>query len=163
MIRKIIAIALIFACLSGLAVGCGEVASDITASVLEAARAELEAQVKAKIEEYKVTVVETKTAVGDINDSDAEYQFFFALLIQTDAEDSAAGCAAAVGKLFGEAGYMAQKDNFVSSEHLTKQFLTYKNSDYTAGNYYTVYVYVEDITKVVDMEAIKDKVASLGK
>lgn len=163
MIRKIISLVLIFACLSGLAAGCGEVASDITANVLEAARAELENQVKAKIEEYKVTVVETKTAVGDINEDDAEHQFFFALLIQTDAEDSASGCATAISKLFGKSGYMVQKDNFVSSEHLTKQFLTYKHSDYSEGNYYTVYVYVEDITKVVDMEAIKDKIASAGK
>lgn len=163
MIRKLIALILVAACVAGVAAGCGEIASDITANVLEAAKAELENQVKAKIEEYKVTVVETKTAVGNINDADAEHQFFFALLIQTDSEDSAAACADAVGKLFGTSGYMAQSDKAVNSEYLTKQFLTYNTTDYKEGNYYTVYVYVEDITKVVDIQALKDQLASIGK
>lgn len=163
MIRKMIALILVAACLAGIAAGCGEIASDITANVLEAAKAELENQVKTKIQEYKVTVVETKTAVGDINDAEAQHQFFFALLIQTDSEDSASACADAVGKLFGTSGYMAQTDAFISSEYLTKQFLTYGNTDYSQGNYYTVYVYVEDITKVVDIQALKDQVASIGK
>ena len=167
MIRKIIALFLVVACVGGVIAACGDIASDITANVLEAAKEELENQIKEKIEEYKVTVVETKTAFGIINDAGAEHQFYFALLIQTDSEDSASGCANAVGKLFGVSGYAAQTGSEVTSEYLTKQSITYDHDNFEDGNYYTVYVYVEDITKVVDLSAIKDKIsnaaASIGK
>ena len=165
--KKIIALILVLACIGGVATACSEIASDITANVLEAAKKELETQVKEKVEEYKVTVVEMKSAFGDINDADAKNQFFCALLIRTESETSASTCADALKKVFGKAGYMMQVDSKVESEHLTKQTITYSHSDYEGGNYYTVYVYVEDITKVVDMEAIKDKIsdvaASIGK
>ena len=165
--KKIIAFILVLACIGGLATACGEIASDITANVMEAAKKELETQVKEKVEEYKVTVVEMKTAFGDINDVDAEYQFYCAMLIKTDSEDSASTCAGALGKVFGKAGYEKQTDSKVESQYLTKQSITYSHSDFEGGNFYTVYVYVEDITKVVDMEAIKDKIsdvaASIGK
>jgi hypothetical protein len=165
--KKIIAFLLILACVGGLATACGEIASDITSSVLEAAKKELETQVKEKVAEYKVAVVEMKTAFGDINESSAENQFYCAVLIKTDSEESASTCSGALGKVFGKSGFEKQTSNKVESEFLTKQTITYNHADYEGGNYYTVYVYVEDITKVVDMEAIKDKLsdvaASIGK
>ena len=165
--RKLIAFLLVIACVAGIISACSEIASDITANVLDAAKKELETQIKEKVEEYKVTVVETKTAFGDINDVDAEYQFYCAFVICTESETSASTCADALGKVFGKAGYMVQTGSKVESQYLTKQTITYDNTDFEGGNYYTIYVYVEDITAVVDINAIKDKISevagSLGK
>ena len=90
--RKIIAFALLIACLLGCFAGCGKAVSDVADSVLNAAKAELENQIKAKIEEYKVTVAEVKTAVGKLN-GDGKYQFYCAILVQTNTESGAADCA----------------------------------------------------------------------
>ncbi len=150
--RRIIAFTLMIACLLGCFAGCGGAVSEVADSVLEAAKAELENQIKAKIEEYKVTVVETKTAFGDL--SGGKYQFYCAILVQTNAESSAADCAEGLGKLFPNAGFVKQTGSQVESEQLVNKTITYGQTDFSADNYYTVYVYVEDITKVVDLSKL---------
>ena len=57
--------------------GC-EVVSEIAGNVADAAMEELEAQVKETLETYKVEVVEIKTAVGKLNGSSGDIQFFCA-------------------------------------------------------------------------------------
>jgi hypothetical protein len=123
--------------------------SEIADNVLEAAREELLEQIQAKVEEYKVNIIETKTAVGKLNDQGGQYQFFCALLIQTNAESSAKDCAEAVAALTGKASYMPQTGSQVVSEYLVHKTITYDQTDFSAGNYYTVYVYVEDLVNVV--------------
>ncbi len=149
MIRKIVAFVLMLACLMGCFAGCGDAVSDITDSVLSAAKTELENQVKAKIQEYKVEVVETKTVFGQLND-EGKHQFYCAILIKTNAESSAEDCANGVGKLFGTSGYVKQTGSQVESEYLVKKTVTYNQTDFSEDNYYTVYVYVADMTKVID-------------
>ena len=149
MFRKLMAFILVLSCTLCLFAGCGAV-GDIADNVLAAAKTELENQIKAKIEEYKVTVVETKTVFGQLND-DGKYQFCCAMLVQTNSEDSAADCAKGVGKLFGESGYVKQAGSTVENEHLVNKTITYDHTDFSEGNYYTVYVYVADMTKVVDL------------
>lgn len=149
MIRKMIAVLLAISCAVGLFAGCGAI-GDVADEVLAAAKTELEKQIKAKVEEYKVEVVETKTAVGKIND-DGKYQFYCAMLVKTNAESSAEDCAKAVGKLFGESGYVKQSGSDVVSDKLVHKTITYEHDDFEEGNYYTIYVYVEDVTKVIDM------------
>ena len=57
--------------------GCSDVVGEIAGNVADAAVKELEKQVKATLEEYKVEVVEIKSAVGKLsNVSDSELQFF---------------------------------------------------------------------------------------
>ena len=159
MFRKLTAIFLVLVCCASVFAGCDAV-SDITDNVLSAAKDELVKQIKAKVEEYKVTVVETKSTVGTLNDDGGKYQFYCAILVQTNAESSASDCAAAMGKLFGESGYTAQTGTAVESEHLVHKTITYSHADYSEGNYYTVYVYVADISKVIDLNAIKDSIAN---
>lgn len=146
--RKIIAWIMALACTVCLFAGCSDM-SDIAGNVLEAAREELVNQIKAKVEEYKVTVVETKTAVGKLNDDGGQYQFFCAILVQTNTESSAEDCANAMASLFGKAHYMAQSGSQVHSEFLIHKTITYDHTDFSAGNYYTIYVYAEDLTSIV--------------
>ena len=150
--RKIIAFALIAACIMGLFAGCGDVVSEVADSVLTAAKAELEKQIQAKVQEYKVTVLETKTVFGDLNGG--KYQFYCAFLVQTDSESSASDCAEGLGKVFENSGFVKQTESKVQSDKLVNKEITYDNADFTADNYYTVYVYVEDVTKVVDLNKL---------
>lgn len=157
MLRKIIAFVLTAACVCCLFAGCGGVVTDVADNVLAAAKEELVSQIKEKVQQYKVTAVETKAAVGTLNDDGGKYQFYCAILVQTNAESSAADCAKAL-KGLGESGYMAQTGSHVDSEHLVHKTITYDRTDFSEGNYYTVYVYIADITKVVDLSAIRDAI-----
>ena len=60
---RIMALVLTFVLVFSLC-GCGEVVSDIAGNVADAAAKELEAQIKKTVEEYKVEVVEIKSAIG---------------------------------------------------------------------------------------------------
>ncbi len=140
--------------------GCGDAMADVADNVLAAAKEELVKQIKEKVEAYKVVVKDTKAAVGTLNDDGGKYQFYCAILVQTNTESSAQDCANALQKVFGESGCVAQTGSKVESEHLVHKSLEYKVTDYSEGNYYTVYVYVADITKVVDLNAIKDAISN---
>ena len=143
--RKFLSLLLIAACLMGCLAGCGDAVSEVADSVVNAAKAELEKQIQAKVEEYKVTVVEMKTAAGQLNDG-GKYQFYCAILVQTNTESGAKDCADGLSKVFGNAGYMKQTGSNVESDLLTQKTITYKQTDFSADNYYTVYVYVKDLT-----------------
>lgn len=132
--------------------------TDIAGGVLAAAKEELGDQIEEKLAEYKVEVVETKTTAGKLNDDGGELQFYCAALIRTNSEKSAKDCAEALKKLFGETGYQIQTEKVVESEHLVYKTLTYNHEDYSAGNLYTVYVYADDVSEIIDLEAIAEKV-----
>ena len=159
MIRKLlkpIISLVILVCLIGVVCryfGCGDSFDQVTDTVLTAAKTELEKQISAKIAENKIDVVETETAFGKLNDN-GEYQFFCALLIQTNSEDNAASAAAKVADLFGEASYLEQTGSTVEHEYLVHKTVTYDHTDFSEGNYYTIYIYVEDITEVVDLSKL---------
>ena len=162
--KRIFCLLLAAVCSLSLLAGCGDVVSDVADNVLSAAKDELMTQIQEKVEQYKVTVKETKAAVGTLNDEGGKYQFFCAILVQTNEESSAEDCANALGTVFGRGGYMAQADSKVESEHLVHKAITYNTTDFSAGNYYTVYVYVADITKIVDLSAIQDAISgAIGK
>ena len=155
MIRKIILIIIILAVIGTVTgiVSCDKV-KKISDSVLSAAKTELEKQIRETMAENKVDIVETKTVFGKLNDA-GEYQFFCALLIQTNSEEAAAKCANTASGLFGEASYMAQTDSSVEHEYLTHKTVTYDHTDFSGGNYYTVYVYAEDMTQIIDLSKLK--------
>ena len=67
MIRKVVSLLLAVLMLGGILAGCNMV-NDIADSVVNAAKQELENQIKAKLEEQKVDAVELKTAFGKLND-----------------------------------------------------------------------------------------------
>ena len=124
-------------CVSGCAV-----VGDIAGNVADAAAKELENQLKATLEKHKVEVVEVKTAFGNLNSNDdMALQFFGAALIQSDSDTAAENCAKALDAVFEEAGFMTQTGSAIEVKYLVHKTLSYDHTDFSEGNYYTVYVY----------------------
>ena len=157
--KRMICLLLAAVCLMGLLAGCNGVVADVADNVLSAAKDELMAQIQEKVEQYKVTVKEMKSAVGTINDEGGKYQFYCAILVQTNEESSAADCAKALTAVFGQGGYMPQTASNVVSDKLVHKTLAYNTTDFSEGNFYTVHVYIPDITKIVDLQAIQDAIS----
>ena len=67
MFKKFISFVLVTLLLCGLA-GCGEVAGEIAGNVAEAAKKELENQVKATFEKYKIEIRREVIVIGLFND-----------------------------------------------------------------------------------------------
>ena len=130
----------------------------IAENVLDAAKEELAEQIEEKLSEYAVEVVELKPVVGKLNDDGGEYQFYCACLVQTSAESSAADCAKALSKIFGESDFVSQTDREVDAEQLVHKSITYKQKDFSEGNYYTVYVYVDNIEDIIDLDKLAEKI-----
>ena len=53
--------------------GCSEVAGDIAGNVADAAKKELENQIKATFETYKIDILDMKSAVGKLNGETSDY------------------------------------------------------------------------------------------
>ena len=126
--------------------GCAAV-GEIAGNVADAAAKELENQLKATLEKHKVEVIEVKTAFGKLNgDDDKAMQFFAAALIRCESDTAAQNTATALDALFEQAGAMVQTDSAVAHEALVHKTITYSHTDFSAGNYYTVYVYNSSLT-----------------
>ncbi len=139
--RRFLALFFILVLLCSMAAGCSTV-SDIAGSVADAAAKELESQLKSTLETHKVEVVEVKTAFGRLNGEDENaVQFFCAALIKCDSETAAQTCATALDAIFEEAGSMPQTNASIDHSALVHKTITYGHTDYSNGNYYTVYVY----------------------
>ena len=146
--RKIISLFLIFVLTACLFAGCGETANQIASSVAQAAREELEAQLKKTLEENKLEVIEIKTAFGKLNDT-AEAQYFIAALVRTEKTDIIDASLAGLRKIFTDVGCMAETDSKIDSPHLIHKDLSYSRSDFADATYYTVYAYYDDLAKFV--------------
>lgn len=140
MMRKILALLLVACMLLGVT-GCA-VVGDIAGNVADAAVKELENQLKATLEKYKVEVVEVKTAFGHLNGSDEKaLQFFCVALIRSESDTAAQTCATALDTVFEEAGSMAQTGSAFTHSALVHKTIQFDHTDFSAGNYYAVYVY----------------------
>lgn len=138
----ILSIILVLGCFAGCA-AVGEIAG----SVADAAAKELENQLKATLEKHKVEVIEVKTAFGNLNGEDSKsIQFFAAALIRCESDTAAQNVATALDALFEQAGSMTQTESAVTHEALVHKTITYGHTDFSAGNYYTVYVYNSSLT-----------------
>lgn len=143
--RRIFALVLALCCGLVVLTGC-DMMGQVADAALEAAKVELENQIKAKIAEYKLTVVEGKSAFGQLNDEGGKYQFFYAILVQSNTDASARECAEALNKVFGTAGYEKQTKSEFPSKHLVHKTITFTHSDFSADNYYVIYLYLPDLT-----------------
>jgi hypothetical protein len=146
----LLALVLAFSCLTG----CSTV-SDIAGNVADAAMKELETQIKDVLEEYKVQMVEFKTTAGKLNGTGNEIQFFCAVLIQADSDTTAKLCANALDGIFEETGVVPQTSSQIKSLYLEHKTLSYKHTDFSAGNYYTIDVYSSNITP--DLSSVTGK------
>ena len=144
--KRILALALSAILVLGCFAGCAAV-GEIAGNVADAAAKELENQLKATLEKHKVEVIEVKTAFGKLNgDDDKAMQFFAAALIRCESDTAAQNTATALDALFEQAGAMVQTDSAVAHEALVHKTITYSHTDFSAGNYYTVYVYNSSLT-----------------
>jgi outer membrane murein-binding lipoprotein Lpp len=128
--------------------GCSETTNKIASSVAEAARKELEVQVKAALEENKLEVIEIKTAFGKLNDT-ADNQYFIAALVRTEKTDLIEASLKGLDMVFTDTGCIPETDSKIDCEHLIHKDLSYQREDFTDGTYFTVYAYYDDITKFV--------------
>ena len=125
---------------------CGETAGKIADSVMDAAMTELKNQVKSLLEQNKLEVVEIKTAFGKLNDEGGKYQFFIAALIKSNATAVPQSTADAMGKLFSQAGLNAQSESALSNAYLVHKEISFKQTDFSSGNYYVIWGYAADLS-----------------
>ena len=152
MMRRIVSL-LLAVCMLLSVSGCA-VVGEIAGNVADAAVEELESQLKATLEKHKVEVVEVKTAFGHLNGEDEkEMQFFCAALIRSDSDTAAQTCATALDAIFEQTGFTAQTASQVTNSVLEHKTVVYDHSDFSGGNYYTVYVYNSSIA----IELIKNE------
>ena len=134
--RRIIAVILAVLMLSGCAT-----AGDIAGNVAEAAGRELENQVKATLEKYKVEVVEFKTAFGKLNDEGGNLQFFCAALVKAQTDTVVSVCAEAMSGMLESTGYAEQLGSKVENPLLVHKEIVFSHSDFEDGTYYIIYGY----------------------
>ena len=128
--------------------GCSEAVGEIAGNVADAAVKELEIQVKKTLEKYKVDVVEVKSAVGKLNnDSDSELQFFCGVLVRSNSDSLPQSCASALGKLFEQSGVHSQSGSKIDSEYLVNKTISFKHTDFSAGDYYLIWAYTSSLTQ----------------
>ncbi len=133
--------------LLGLFTGCGDVVSDIAGNVVQAAKEELENQIKLTLEKHKVDVIELKTAAGKLNDEGSDMQFFCAALVRSDSDAIPNAVAQAMDKLFEESAIQVQTGSKVESAHLVHKELTFDFTDFQEGTtYYIIYFYSSDMS-----------------
>ena len=139
--RKHISLVLALILVLCLFTGCDTV-GQIAGSVADAARAELEKQVRAVLEEYKMDIIELKTTAGKLNDGEGDLQFFCAVLVRADNDTVPRSCADTLGKVFQHSGIVVQEGQAVESPWLTKKSLSYNYTGFSGEDtLYTIYVY----------------------
>ena len=162
MFKKFISLILVFGLLCGLA-GCGDVAGEIAGNVAEAAKKELENQVKATFEKYKIEILDLKTAVGKLNGNSSDIQFFCAALVQSDSDAIPQSAADTLIKLFHDAGIHVQTGPAIENTYLEHKSLTFKFENFEEGKtYYTVWCYTDKLPSLEDLKELKDALSTEG-
>lgn len=139
--RKLISLVLAIVMILCLFTGCDTVGK-IAGNVADAAMKELETQVKAVLEEYKIDLIEMKTTAGKLNDGEGSLQIFCAILVRSDNDAVPRSCAETLGKIFADAGVMVQTGSEIESSYLVHKDLSYTYTGFGDGDtYYTIYVY----------------------
>ena len=152
---KLSALALVLSVLLILS-GCGEVVGEIAGNVADVAVKELEAQIKKTIEEYKVEVIEIKSAVGRLDDDfDSNQQFFCGVLVRSNSDALPMSVATTLGKIFEEAGCHPWHKSEIDNDHLENKTLTFKHTDFSSGDHYLIWGYTSSLTQKLT-DALKE-------
>lgn len=153
--HKITALLLVLLLLLALS-GCGEIMGEIAGNVADAAARELETQIKATIEEYKVDIIEIKSAVGKLdNDVDSSQQFYCGVLVRSNSDALPMSVATTLGKIFEEAGCHPWHKSEIDNDHLENKTLTFKHTDFSSGDHYLIWGYTSSLTQKLT-DALKD-------
>ena len=143
--RKLLSLILAVAMVLSLC-GCGGKAGEIAGNVMDAAMKELKNQMQQLLEENKLEVVEMKTAFGKLNDDGGKYQFFIAALVKSNSASIPQSTADNMAKLFSDAGLAVQTAAVFENSHLLHKNITFKQADFSDGNYYVIWGYAADLS-----------------
>ena len=136
--------------------GCDGVVGEIAGNVADVAVKELEAQIKATIEEYKVEVIEIKSTVGKLdNDFSSSQQFFCGVLVRSNSDALPMSVATTLGKIFEETGCHPWHKSEIDNDHLENKTLTFKHTDFETGDYYLIWGYTSSLTQKLT-DALKE-------
>ena len=162
MFKKFAAMLCVLAMLLSFA-GCGEVTGEIVGNVAEAAKKELENQVKATFEKYKMEILDMKTAVGKLSGESGDVQFFCAVLVESDSDAIPQSAADTLSKLFHDAGIRIQSGTDIENTYLEHKSLSYKYDGFEEGKtYYTVWCYTDRLPSLEDLKDLKPTAAPEG-
>ena len=126
---------------------CSDVVTDIAGNVADAALKELETQIKETVEAYKVDIVEIKSAVGRLNnDSDSDLQFFCGVLVRSNSDAVPQSICDRLDGLFARSGMQKQSTAAIESSLLTNKQISFKHTDFSASDYYLLWVYSPSLT-----------------
>ena len=158
--KKLMALVLALLMVCSLA-GCGEVAGDIAGNVAEAAKKELENQIRQTFETYKIEILDMKSAVGKLNGDNSDIQFFCAVLVQSDSPAIPQGAADTLSKLFHDAGIQVQTGAAIESTYLEHKELSFKQSD-DGKTHYAVWFYTDRLPSLEDLKDLKNLLTTEG-
>jgi len=162
MFKKFVA-AVLLLCLTLSLAACGGVAGEIAGNVADAAKKELENQVKATFEKYKIEILDMKTAVGQLDGSSSDVQFFCAVLVQSDSDAIPQSAADTLGKLFHDAGINVQTAAAIENPYLQNKELSFKFDGFGDGKtYYCVWCYTDKLPSLEDLKNLKDTLSTEG-
>lgn len=148
-------------CLCMILAGCGEVAGEIAGNVAEAAKKELENQVKTTFETYKIDILDMKTAIGKLSGESGDIQFFCAVLVQSDSDAIPKSTADTLSKLFHDAGITVQTDAAINNPYLEHKELSFKFDSFDDGRtYYTVWCYTDKLPSLEDLKDIQSALST---
>lgn len=161
MIRKLLSLLLVCLLLAGLFTGCREAMGEIFGNVADAATKELESSVKSAFQKYKVNIIEIKSAVGKLNGTEGDLQFFMAALVTSDSDSVPQSVADSLGKVFFDAGITIQTGSAIQSDYLQNKSLSYKFTDFQEDKtYYTVWFYMNHVPSLSDLKDLKNLLPS---
>ena len=152
MIKKLMALILALLIVLSMS-GCGEVAGDIAGNVAEAAKKELENQIKKTFETYKMEILDMKSAVGKLNGDGNDIQFFCAVLVQSESSAIPQSAADTLSKLFHDAGIQLQSGAQIESSYLQHKDLSFKQEG-NGTNHYAVWFYTDRLPSLEDLKAL---------
>ena len=162
MFKKFISFVLVLGLLCALAV-CSDVAGEIAGNVAEAAKKELENQVKETFEKYKIEILDIKTAVGKLSGDSSDVQFFCAVLVQSDSDAIPQSAADTLSKLFHDAGTKVQTGAEIESSYLEHKNLSFRQEAFEEGKtYYTVWCYTDKLPSLEDLKELKELLTTEG-
>ena len=160
MLKKLMALILVLLIVLSMA-GCGEVAGDIAGNVAEAAKKELENQIKKTFETYKMEILDMKSAVGKLNGDGSDIQFFCAVLVQSDSPAIPQSAADTLSKLFHDAGIQIQSGAKIESVYLQHKDLSFKQEG-NGTNHYAVWFYTDKLPSLKDLKDLKNLLTTEG-
>lgn len=158
--KKFITFLLILTLLVSLA-GCSEVAGEIAGNVADAAKKELENQIKQTFETYKIDILDMKSAVGKLNDTNGDLQFFCAVLVQSESPAIPQSAADTLAKLFHDAGIHVQSGAKIDNDYLQNKELSFKLEG-DGATHYTVWFYTDKLPTLEDLKGLKDALSTEG-